>query len=285
MKMGDKDALGDRMKLYEMTEAGRRLMPLLAVLARIDGRGFSGFTRRLERPYDKRLSDLMIETTRWLVEQTVACMGYTQSDEISLTWYADNMASQIFFDGRIQKMVSQLAALATVKFNSLLPTFLPAEYAKKLPTFDARVWNVPNLVEGANVFLWREQDATKNSISMAARAHFSQKSLMKKNSAEMQEMLWQKGVNWNDYPAFFKRGTFVQRRSVRRPFKAEEMDKLPPLHEARKNPDLVIERSEVPILDMPPFGKVVNRPEVIYFGEEPREVKETTEIGSRIECD
>src|ERR1700741_264409 len=110
-----KDAFGDRMKLYEMTEAGRRLMPLVPVMARIDGRSFSGFTRKLERPYDKRLSDLMIETTRWLVEITVACMGYTQSDEISLTWYSESSESQVFFDGRIQKMVSQLASLATVK--------------------------------------------------------------------------------------------------------------------------------------------------------------------------
>lgn len=31
------DDLGDRMKMYEGMEAGRRLMPLLPVLARIDG--------------------------------------------------------------------------------------------------------------------------------------------------------------------------------------------------------------------------------------------------------
>ena len=32
------DDLGDRMKMYEAAESGRRLMPLLPVLARIDGR-------------------------------------------------------------------------------------------------------------------------------------------------------------------------------------------------------------------------------------------------------
>lgn len=268
--MSDKDAFGDRMKLYEMAEAGRKLMPLLPVMARIDGRGFSKFTKGLKRPFDERLSHLMIATTKWLVEETVACMGYTQSDEISLTWYADNMKSQVFFDGRIQKMTSQLAALATVRFKSLLPQYLPQEYADRLPTFDARVWNVPNIVEGSNTFLWREQDATKNSISMAARAYYSHKQIMNKNGTEMQEMLFQKGINWNDYPPFFKRGTFIQRRTVSRPFTVEEIEKLPPKHAAHTNPDLRIERSEVLPLEMPPFVRVTNRPEVIYLGEEPR---------------
>jgi tRNA(His) guanylyltransferase len=264
------DAFGDRMKMYERQEAGRRLMPLLPVMARIDGRSFSKFTKGLERPYDVRLSNLMIATTKWLVEETAACMGYAQSDEITLAWYSDNLDTQIFFDGKVSKMISHLAALATVQFNYSLPNFLPEVYKHKLPTFDARVWNVPNMVEGANVFLWREQDATKNSISMAARHYYSHKELMNKNGSEMQEMLFQKGVNWNNYPAFFKRGTYIQRRKVSRPFHADELEKLPPMHEARRNPNLVIERTEVQALQMPPFVTVGNRPGVIFFGEEPK---------------
>jgi tRNA(His) 5'-end guanylyltransferase len=87
----------------------------------------------------------------------------------------------------------------------------------------------------------------------------------------MQEMLWQKGVNWNDYPSFFKRGTFVQRRKTKRPFTAEELDRLPKRHKAKTDPDnQFFERNECIELEMPPFTKVVNRAEVIFFGEEPR---------------
>ena len=75
-----RDAMGDRMKLYESAEAGRRLMPLLPAVARLDGKGFSGFTRGLARPFDVRLSNLMVETTTFLVEETNAVCGYTQSD-------------------------------------------------------------------------------------------------------------------------------------------------------------------------------------------------------------
>ena len=213
----ERESLGARMKRYEAAEAGRRLMPLLPVLARLDGRGFSTFTRGLERPFDARLSALMIEATRALVEETGARVGYTQSDEISLLWYTTNSKHPLFFDGRVQKMVSVLAALATVEFNRGLLAVLP-EYAARRPVFDCRVWQVPNPEEAANTFLWRELDATKNSLSMAARARFPQQDLHGRSGAELQDMLHGAGINWNDSPASFKRGTYVQRRAVRRRF-------------------------------------------------------------------
>ena len=177
------DSLGDRMKQYEAAEAGRRLMPLLPALARLDGRAFHSFVRGLARPFDKRLSDLMIDTATFLVRETNAAIGYTQSDEITLAWVPEEYDAQIFFDGRIQKMTSMLAALCSAHFNRRLPAFLPAEFAERLPVFDCRVWNVPTLEEAANTFLWRELDATKNSISMAARAYYDHAELHDKSGS------------------------------------------------------------------------------------------------------
>lgn len=262
------DELGDRMKLYEAVEAGRRFMPLLPVMARIDGRAFHSFTRGMGRPFDERFAAAMVETTTYLVRETNACMGYTQSDEITLAWHSTDIKSQIFFDGRIAKMTSQLAAHATLAFYREVLARI-SEYADRLPTFDARVWQVPNRTEGANVFLWREWDATKNSVSMAANAYYSHKELHGKNSADKHEMLFAKGINWNDYPAFFKRGTYVQRRAVVRPFADDELVKLPPKHNARTNPGLVVERSEWTPVDMPPLGTVVNREAVVFDGASP----------------
>lgn len=266
--MDSKDPMGDRIKLYESFEAGRRLMPMIPAMARLDGKSFHTFCRGLKRPYDQRLSDMMVMLTVGLVEDANALMGYTQSDEITLCWHSDDFKSQIYFDGRIQKMVSTLAALASVKFNFLLKDAIP-ERAGRSPIFDCRVWNVPSETEAANSFLWREFDATKNSISMAARAYYSHKQLHGKNGVEMQDMLHEKGVNWNDYPAFFKRGTYVRKRQVLKKFSARELERLPAKHEARRNPDLQIVRSEVSRLEMPPFTKVVNREAVIFRGEDP----------------
>jgi tRNA(His) 5'-end guanylyltransferase len=79
-----------------------------------------------------------------------------------------------------------------------------------LAFFDARAFTIPDQVEVHNYFVWRQKDATRNSISMAAQAHFSHKQLLNKNTNEMQEMLWaEHGVNWNDYDPRFKRGTLV----------------------------------------------------------------------------
>lgn len=263
----ENDSFGDRMKMFEMAEAGRRLMPQLPIIARIDGQGFSKFTRGLNRPYDERLSKLMVATTKYLVEKTEAQCGYTQSDEITLGWRGDNR--EMLYSGRISKLTSALAAWATGFFNKKMPEFLPEEWQEKIATFDCRVWNMPNLAEGANAFLWREQDATKNSISMAARAYYSHKAIKNKKGPEMQEMLWQKGINWNDYPAFFKRGTYIQRRLVQRPFTPEEVNQLPEKHDYFRNPQLIVERTECIALELPPLKKVLNRAKVIFNGHDP----------------
>lgn len=256
------DDLGDRMKAYEARETERRFIPLLPVYARIDGRGFSAFTRDFERPYDTRIMQAMIGTTKGLVEKTHARIGYTQSDEISLVWLAERYDSGIFFDGKIAKMTSVLAGLATALFCREMQSHID-----RLPHFDCRVFQLPNRTEAANAFLWRELDATKNAISMAARAVYSHKELDHKNGAEMQEMLFAKGINFNDYPASFKRGTFVRRVAVERSFTAEELARIPEKH--RPEPDATCTRSDIVTLEMPKFSTVTNREAVIFDGAAP----------------
>jgi tRNA(His) 5'-end guanylyltransferase len=266
------DDLGDRQKEYENIEADRKFIPTLPVMARIDGKCFSSFTKGMQRPFDPNMSGLMVETTKKLVEETNARCGYTQSDEISLVWHEHDYKSQIFFNGRVQKMCSVLASMATLYFNNELPNFFYHNcdvLLNKFPMFDCRVWQLPTRTEAVNCFVWREQDATKNSISMAARHYYSHNELMNKNGKEMQEMLFQKGVNWNDYPVFFKRGTYIQKKTVIRKFTTGELGKLPPMHEARKNPDLVIERSEIKTIQLPVLTTIQNRIDVILNGADP----------------
>ena len=261
------DALGDRMKAYEAQETARRFLPMLPVYARIDGRSFSAFTRDMARPYDERMSRAMVETTKGLVERTHARIGYTQSDEISLVWLADIPEGSYFFDGKTMKMASVLAGLTTALFMRIIWDEFGPEYAYRLPHFDARVFQLPSRIEAANTFLWRELDATKNAISMAARSIYSHKALDHKNGAQMQEMLFAKGINFNDYPAFFKRGTFVRRITKERPFTAEELARIPEEH--RPASDALVMRSEFVELDMPKFSTVTNREAVIFDAAEP----------------
>lgn len=260
-----KDAFGDRMKMYEKAYAGERIMPLLPICARLDGKGFSKFTKGMERPHDARFRKVMKYVTTKLVEETSALVGYTQSDEISLVFYSDSLEKQLFFDRKIQKMTSVLTAIATFSFQEGLRQFMPEYYGKKA-FFDCRVWGVPNKMEAVNTLVWRELDATKNSISMAAMCYYSHKQLMNKSGSEKQEMLFQKGVNWNDYPAEFKRGVYIMRQKKEIPFSVEEIEKLPAKHEARTNPNLKVLRTVISEVAMPPIRKIKNKVEVIFDG-------------------
>jgi tRNA(His) guanylyltransferase len=277
MKREEFEAMGDRQKLFEGMEAGRKLMPGLPVLVRLDGRSFHTFTRGLPRPYDERLSRAMIETTKFLVDETHASIGYCQSDEISLVFPNTDFLTKMMFDGRTQKLTSVLAALATAKFNQDIALNIP-EKARLLPVFDARAWAVSNLDIAAEHFIWRETDATRNSLTMAAHAYYSHKELHKAGFAQKHEMLHAKGINWNDYPAFFKRGTYIRREQVQRDLTATELNRIPVKH----RPTGPVTRTVVQALDMPPISRLTNLKGVLFFGEVPMEL--STETVSAVTC-
>ncbi|MDP3275514.1 MAG: tRNA(His) guanylyltransferase Thg1 family protein [Deltaproteobacteria bacterium] len=265
--------LSERMKAYEGAEASRTLATGLPVLARIDGRAFHTFAGDLPKPYDNRLSQLMIDVMCALIQETGARVGYTQSDEITLLWLERTDSEQLWFGRRVQKMTSQLAAQTSAMFNHLLPAYLPEKAAKRtlasLPTFDARVWSVPSREEACNVFLWREQDAVRNSIEALARAHFSHGELQQKDTQTMTQMLAQRDIRWGDLPARHQRGTYAQRRTVLRIFAADELDALPERHLARTDPTRAYERTAIEVLDLPALSRVVNRDEVLLDGAAP----------------
>lgn len=257
------DNLGERMKRYESMESERILMPRLPIYARLDGKCFSRFTRKMDRPYDVRMSRLMVDVTKFLVEETTALIGYTQSDEISLTWYSPDPQSEPWFGGRIQKITSTLSGLASAKFALLAAQVFDSD---AVPSFDCRVFNLPSMEECANTFLWRELDATKNAITMLAQAYFSHKQLHGKSGAEKQEMLFQQhGINFNAQPAFFKRGTFVRRITEERMLTKAELTCIPEEYQ----PMAPVLRSRIVEMEMPPFMKVTNRVGVIFSGEAP----------------
>lgn len=251
------DPLGDRMKRYE-SEVDRRFLPTLPVIARIDGRCFSTWTRGLIKPFDPALHRAMVETTKALVEESNATIGYTQSDEISLILYQPSWRSQIFFDGRVAKLTSVLASIATAVFNSKA-LGAPAQ-------FDCRCWQVPNTEEAANAILWREQDATRNSVQSLARTKLSHKACHGKSTEELKTILRKEhGVDWDDLPDWAKRGTYVRRETVERELTEEELAPIPEEHRL-EGP---VKRHVLVEMDMPPLAAVWNRAAVVCEGADP----------------
>ncbi|MCL1905072.1 MAG: tRNA(His) guanylyltransferase Thg1 family protein [Methanomassiliicoccaceae archaeon] len=218
------DPFGDRMKTYE--SRNRFFMQnRTPVIVRIDGRSFHEFTKGLERPFDEKLNMAMAETAEYLLNNTDGCVfAYTQSDEISLLLVDyQSIDSHSWFDNNQQKIVSITASMATAFFNSVF------RHPKKeqLATFDSRAFNIPK-EEVVNYFIWRQQDCTKNSINMLARAYFTQKELQGKKGTEKQDMLMlQKNVNWNDIPTRFKRGIAVYKmETVVKHISQSEIDRM-----------------------------------------------------------
>lgn len=261
--MKNHDPMGDRMKALERVETSRKCDPDKPICVRLDGKSFSTFTRGLARPYDARMSNIMKLVTQHLVKETHAKIGYTQSDEISLIYYYEE-PSQPLYGGKFHKLTSVLAGMASGMFQDLLGNLLPEKIGNH-PVFDCRVWQVPTKEEAANVILWRWFDARKNSISMLAQSEFSHKTLHGKDTKMMREMLLEKGIEWEDYPEFFKWGSFFQRKSEERLLTQEELKVIPEKH----RPDGPVVRSHVNLLDMPPFVEVDNRTGVIFDGETP----------------
>ena len=264
------DQLGDRQKAYERRETDRAFLPMIPVYARIDGRSFSRFTKGLERPFDSRLADVMQAVTATLVKDTNAVIGYTQSDEISLVFETTEIGEEMMFSGKVQKLCSVLAGIASSAFvvECVRSGGLLAEKAMaKMPHFDARVFQLPSRTEAVNALIWREKDAVKNAISMAAHHHHGHKSLQGLNSAQKIERMAEGGVDFFALPERFRQGVFVRRVTREVVISDEQRLRIP---EAKRPPEgtMVIRSAVVPV-DMPLLVKVRNRNEVVFDGASP----------------
>lgn len=239
--MGD---FGEEIKRVELEEAGRRMVLPIPVIARLDGRAFHTYTRGLKRPYDETFIWVMQETTKALVEEFHADVGYTQSDEITLVWRKPNV-----FDGRFQKLTSILAGYASATFVRLADNLFPGK-KNMTPCFDCRVFQVESEERAVDILAWREYDATKNSVAMAAQSMFSHKELQNKHRAQMMDMMHEKGVNWNNYPDHFKKGSYFKRVSRMRHLTPEELEKIP----EKYRPTGPVVRTKVEELDLNPIN-------------------------------
>ncbi len=197
-----KPSLEQRMRALEYFH-DLHLLPGAWPVVRVDGRSFSRFTEsRFEKPYDKTFRDLMLTTAKTLLEELHGLYAYTQSDEISIlfspTWD--------LFDRELEKIVSVSAGIASASFT---------HRAGEPAHFDSRVWLgvAPSLV--LDYFHWRQLDAARNALNSwcywtlrktgldvaTATATLEGKSVAFKN-----ELLFQYGINFNELPAWQRRG-------------------------------------------------------------------------------
>ena len=232
-----KDELGDRMKGFYENRYRIKLPRRTYTIIRIDGKAFHTYTRGLERPFDQGFIEDMNKTAAYLCKNiTGTKLAYVQSDEISIIITDfDSRTTQAWFDNNLQKMTSVAASMATNEFNrrrysralraaaipdnaTMKPSFNWTEIEEILANgaeFDSRVFQIHSEIEVENYLISRQQDATRNSISSTAQSLYSHKELNGKKSDEMQEMIFKKGINWDEYPPRKKRGAIIKKNTIK----------------------------------------------------------------------
>jgi tRNA(His) 5'-end guanylyltransferase len=205
--------LGNRMKEYENCSriTLTRRMP---TIIRIDGKAFHTYTKGFEKPWDLYIMESFSYAALTLFTNIQGCkFAYIQSDEISLllTDY-ESLETEPWFGKGLQKMVSVSASICTAAFNEFMKDSFTDKDRGKTALFDARAFSVPK-EDVCNYFLWRQQDAIRNSIQGLAQANFSHKSLHGLNTSKLKEkLLAEKDIDWNELPAYKKHGWGVVKR-------------------------------------------------------------------------
>ena len=202
MKFKDLDS---KMRAFEQA-LDQQVPPEVYIVARIDGRSFTRLTKEeldLERPFDVRFRDAMIAAASHLMRCGIRPLyGYTQSDEISLLLRKDDST----FERNIRKLTSVLAGEASAAFSLAMGAH---------GAFDCRLSPLPSKDLVIDYFRWRGQDAHRNSLSAwcywslrdeGATARQADREIQRLNNSEKNEFLFQRGINYNDLPAWQKRG-------------------------------------------------------------------------------
>jgi tRNA(His) guanylyltransferase len=202
------DELDGKMRVFE-TAHDLCVLPGLWMVARLDGRNFTRLTKELQKfevPFDKRFRDLMVRTTEHLMNCGFRVVyGFTESDEISLLLDFRDQS----FGRKTRKLNSVLAGEASAKFSLLLG---------ELACFDCRISELPTVENVVDYFRWRNEDAHRNALNAhcywrlrqeGESAHAANGRLLRLSTSEKNELLFQRGTNFNDLPRWQKRGVGV----------------------------------------------------------------------------
>ncbi len=202
------DELDAKLRAFESARDPSAL-PGVFLVARLDGRSFTRLTKEVmayDRPFDQRFRDAMVAT----VEHLMSCgfqalFGYTQSDEISLLFGRDEES----FGRNIRKWTSILAGEASAAFSVRISL---------VAAFDCRVVELPTESAVVDYFRWRSEDAHRNALNAWCYWKLREEGhdvaaatgrLRGMSVAEKNELLFQRGINFNDLPAWQRRGVGV----------------------------------------------------------------------------
>ncbi|QFG22393.1 tRNA(His) guanylyltransferase Thg1 family protein [Actinomadura sp. WMMB 499] len=196
------DDLETRMRERERFHA-LTLHPGAWAIVRVDGRSFSKYTEtRFDKPFDPRFSALMAGAAEALLTELGGRYAYTESDEISVVL---DPANELF--GReVEKLVSLSAGITTAAFTHA---------AGEPAVFDGRVWTGTSLDDVVDYLSWRQADAARCALNGwcywtlrkdGRSARQATRDMHRTSVSDKNELLFARGINFNDVPAWQRRG-------------------------------------------------------------------------------
>jgi tRNA(His) 5'-end guanylyltransferase len=185
---------------YKALENPRFLDASKPIVLRLDGKNFSKLSKMIGGGSNSELFNrAMAFTAQTLCKEIQgARLAYVASDEMSIIIYRQTETSQVWFNGRINKIESVAASIASVAFYKYLKsnTFDLLKSKNTLLddiwAFDARAFNVhqsllPDYLDT------RKTKTYANAWHMFARDLFSHNECKEKSTSELIEMLVERG--------------------------------------------------------------------------------------------
>ncbi len=204
------DELDAKMRMGEWFHDMRALQGTTMIL-RVDGRSFSKLTEKTcEKPFDAAFHHKMTEAAKAVLTSLQGTYAHSQSDEISVLL----PQSSSMFDRGVEKLVSIAASAATASLSLSLGA--PVE-------FDARLWLGSRRVDVVDYFRWRQSDATRSALNNwcywllrkeGKSVKEATQTMVGLSVSRKNEMLFSRGVNFNEVPAWQRRGSGVYWESV-----------------------------------------------------------------------
>lgn len=215
-----------RFEYVKTFERENILLPQTHIVIRVDGRGFHKFSDlyKFDKPNDVKALQVINSAARKVMESMPdVILAYGDSDEYSFLLRKDCE----LFERREFKLITTFASTFSAYYQfywSLINPDKPLDIGR-LPTFDARAVVYPNDANVMDYFRWRQVDCHINNLynttfwNLVIRGNLTTKEaenrLIGTLSSDKNEILFKEfGINYNNEPEMFKKGTIFVRELV-----------------------------------------------------------------------
>ncbi|KAH8283675.1 hypothetical protein KR018_011653 [Drosophila ironensis] len=226
-----------RFEYVKSFEQDDTILPNVWIVIRIDGKKFHKFsqTHDFDKPNDENALNVMNAAAMTVMQEfRDIVLAYGQSDEYSFVFRKETTA----FKRRAAKLLTYVTSLFSSSYVMQWPRWKTTTLTYA-PCFDGRVVLYPSEENLRDYLSWRQADVHVNNLYNTAfwklvlekglTNQQAEERLRGTFSSDKNELLFQEfGINYNNMPAMFRKGTILLRKRVT---ERKGRQAIVPLHE------------------------------------------------------